>query len=163
MADEGRPHPRLTHTDDQGRARMVDVGGKPVTERKAIAEALVVMSAATLDLIFDGVLPKGDALGTARLAGIMGVKKTPELIPLCHPISVSGVTVDLERAETGVLVRTTVTTSDRTGVEMEALTGSAVASLTLYDMIKGVDRGARIEKIRLLHKSGGRSGEWAAG
>ncbi len=140
---------------------MVDVGDKPVTERRAVAESLVIMSNETLDLIFEGGLPKGDAVGTARLAGIMAAKKTSDLIPLCHPLSLSDVTVDVDRSGSGVLIRTSVRTADRTGVEMEALTAAAVASLTLYDMIKGVERGARIERIRLLHKSGGRTGAWS--
>ncbi|MCY4367941.1 MAG: cyclic pyranopterin monophosphate synthase MoaC [bacterium] len=156
MAEEG-----LSHTDERGRVRMVDVGDKPVTERRAVAESLVIMSNETLDLIFEGGLPKGDAVGTARLAGIMAAKKTSDLIPLCHPLSLSDVTVDVDRSGSGVLIRTSVRTADRTGVEMEALTAAAVASLTLYDMIKGVERGARIERIRLLHKSGGRTGAWS--
>ena len=156
MTEEG-----LSHTDERGRVRMVDVGDKPVTERRAVAESLVIMSNDTLDLIFERGLPKGDAVGTARLAGIMAAKKTSDLIPLCHPLSLSDVTVDVERSGSGVLIRTSVRTADRTGVEMEALTAAAVASLTLYDMIKGVERGARIERIRLLHKSGGRTGAWS--
>lgn len=141
---------------------MVDVGDKPVTERRASAEALVVMSPDTLDLILEGALPKGDAIGTARLAGIMAAKKTSDLIPLCHPLSLTDVTVEVERSGSGAVIRTSVRTADRTGVEMEALTAAAVAALTLYDMIKGVERGARIEGVRLLHKSGGRTGAWSA-
>lgn len=156
------PDGSLTHTDSRGRVRMVDVGDKPVTDRTATAEARVAMSAATLDLIFEGALPKGDAIGTARLAGIMGAKKTPDLIPLCHPISVSEVAIEVERVAAAARIRTTVRTADRTGVEMEAMTAAAVAALTLYDMVKGVERGARIESVRLLHKAGGRSGEWSA-
>ena len=152
----------LTHTDARGRVRMVDVGGKPVTERRATAEALVSMSDATLDLIFEGALPKGDAIGTARLAGIMGAKRTSDLIPLCHPISLSEVAVEIERVSSTARIRTTVRNADRTGVEMEAMTAAAVAALTLYDMIKGVERGARIESVHLRHKAGGRSGEWSA-
>ena len=155
--------PGLTHIDEQGRARMVDVGDKPISERRAAAEALVVVSEATLDLIFEGGLPKGDAISTARLAGIMAAKKTYELIPLCHPLSISDVTVDVDRAGSDARIRTTVRTTDRTGVEMEALTAASVAALTLYDMVKGIERGTRIEGIRLLHKSGGRSGSWSAG
>ena len=157
MGEEG-----LTHLDPQGRARMVDVGGKPVTGRRAAAEALVSVSKQTLDLIFEGGLPKGDAAGTARLAGIMAAKKTAELIPLCHPLSISDADVDVSRCGAGVRITASVGTSDRTGVEMEALTAVSVAALTLYDMIKGVERGARIEQVRLLSKSGGRSGEWSA-
>ena len=141
---------------------MVYVGDKPVTERRAAAEALVVMSGNTLDLIFDRGLPKGDAIATARLAGIMAAKRTSDLIPLCHPLSISDVTVEVGRGGSGALIRTSVRTADRTGVEMEALTAASVAALTLYDMIKGVERGARIERIRLLHKSGGRTGAWSA-
>lgn len=157
MGEEG-----LTHLDPQGRVRMVDVGGKPVTSRRAAAEAVVSASKQTLDLIFEGRLPKGDAAGAARLAGIMAAKKTAELIPLCHPISISEAAVDVSRSEAGVRITASVSTSGRTGVEMEALTAASVAALTLYDMIKGVERGARIEKVRLLSKSGGRSGEWTA-
>lgn len=153
----------LTHIDERGRARMVDVGDKPVSDRRATAEAVVVASEATLDLVFEGSLSKGDAIGTARLAGIMAAKKTSELIPLCHPLSISEVTVDLDRTGSEARIRTTVRTTDRTGVEMEALTAASIAALTLYDMIKGVERGARIEGIRLLRKSGGRSGSWSAG
>lgn len=142
---------------------MVDVGDKAVTERRATAEARVVMSDRTLDLIFEGALPKGDAIGTARLAGIMAAKRTSDLIPLCHPIAVTNVAVDMDRDASGVRIRTTVRTADRTGVEMEALTATAVAALTLYDMVKGVERGARIERVRLLRKSGGASGDWSAG
>lgn len=142
---------------------MVDVGDKPVSDRRATAEAVVVASEATLDLVFEGSLSKGDAIGTARLAGIMAAKKTSELIPLCHPLSISEVTVDLDRTGSEARIRTTVRTTDRTGVEMEALTAASIAALTLYDMIKGVERGARIEGIRLLRKSGGRSGSWSAG
>jgi len=153
---------RLSHIDEHGRARMVDVGDKPVTERRAAAEAVLVASAATLDLIFDGGLPKGDAIGTARLAGIMAAKKTSELIPLCHPLSLTDVTVDVSRSTTGARIRTTVRTADRTGAEMEAMTAAAVASLTLYDMVKGIERGVQVGRLRLLSKSGGRSGAWSA-
>lgn len=157
MGEEG-----LTHLDPRGRVRMVDVGGKPVTSRKAAAEAVVSASKQTLDLIFEGRLPKGDAAAAARLAGIMAAKKTAELIPLCHPLFISEAAVDVSRSEAGVRITASVSTSGRTGVEMEALTAASVAALTLYDMIKGVERGARIEQVRLLSKSGGRSGEWTA-
>lgn len=157
MADQ-----ELTHLDERGRAQMVDVSDKPVTDRQAVAEALVLMSEATLDKLFEGELPKGDALGTARLAGIMGAKRTSELIPLCHPLSLSNVTVDIERIDGGARIETSVRTTDRTGVEMEALTAASVAALTLYDMIKGVERGAQIGGVRLLAKTGGRSGDWSA-
>ena len=142
---------------------MVDVGDKPVSDRRATAEAVVVASEATLDLVFEGGLSKGDAIGTARLAGIMAAKKTAELIPLCHPLSISDVTVTVDRTGSAARIRSTVRTTDRTGVEMEALTAASIAALTLYDMIKGVERSARIDGIRLLHKSGGRSGSWSAG
>ena len=153
----------LTHADRRGRTRMVDVGDKVISERRATAEARVVMSDRTLDLIFDGELPKGDAIGTARIAGIMAAKRTSDLIPLCHPIAITNVAVDMDRSAAGVRIRTTVRTADRTGVEMEALTAASVAALTLYDMVKGVERGARIERVRLLRKSGGASGDWSAG
>ena len=157
MGEEG-----LTHLDPRGRARMVDVGGKPVTSRRAAAEAVVSASKQTLDLIFEGGLPKGDAAGTARLAGIMAAKKTAELIPLCHPLSISDAAVDVSRCGAGVRITASVSASGQTGVEMEALTAVSVAALTLYDMIKGVERGARIVQVRLLSKSGGRSGAWSA-
>ncbi len=156
MAERG-----LTHTDEHGQVTMVDVGDKPVTDRRASAEALVVLTGRTLDLIFEGGLPKGDAIGTARLAGIMAAKKTSDLIPLCHPLSLSDIDIKLNRNDAGVLIRTSVRTADRTGVEMEALTAAAVSALTLYDMVKGVERAARIERIRLISKSGGRSGSWS--
>ena len=149
---------KLTHLDEQGHAYMVDVGDKSVTDRRAVAEAVVLMSDATLGRLFDGDLPKGDALGPARLAGIMGAKKTADLIPLCHPISIEGVTVDIERIDGGARIETSVRSTDRTGVEMEALTAASVAALTLYDMVKGVERGAQIGVVRVLGKSGGRSG-----
>jgi cyclic pyranopterin phosphate synthase len=136
---------------------MVDVGDKTVTDRRAVAEAVVLMSDETLAKLFDGDLPKGDALGTARLAGIMGAKKTSELIPLCHPLSISGVTVEIERIEGGARIESAVRTTDRTGVEMEALTAASIAALTLYDMIKAVERTAQIGAIRLLSKTGGKS------
>lgn len=153
---------RLTHIDESGQARMVDVGDKPVTERRAAAEAVLVASAATLDLIFTGGLPKGDAIGTARLAGIMAAKKASELIPLCHPLALTDVTVDIVRSGSGVRIATTVRTADRTGAEMEAMTAAAIAALTLYDMVKGTERAVRVEGLRLLSKSGGRSGSWSA-
>ena len=150
----------LTHLDDEGRARMIDVGGKPVTDRSATAEAVVVMAAETRAALFSGGLPKGDAIGVARLAAIGGAKKTSELVPLCHPLLVDGIDVDIEEVDTGVRLEVTVRTSGRTGVEMEAMTGAAVGAVALYDMIKGVDRAAEIAAVRLLAKSGGRSGEW---
>lgn len=151
---------RLSHLDESGRVRMVDVGGKDTTDRMATAEVLVAMEPATRDLLFAGDLPKGDALAVARVAGIMAAKRTPELVPLCHPIAITSVSIDLTSSDDGATIRATVSTSGRTGVEMEAMTAAAVAALTVYDMIKGVDRAAHIDSLRLLTKSGGRSGEW---
>ena len=150
----------LTHLDDQGRARMIDVGGKDLTDREAVAEAMVVMAAATKEALFGGGLPKGDAPAVARIAAITGAKRTSELIPLCHPIALTAVEADVESIDRGARVVVTVRTTGRTGVEMEAMTGAALGAVTLYDMIKGVDRGAEIGPVRLLAKSGGRSGEW---
>ena len=158
MADE----PQLTHLDSEGQAHMVDVAHKDVTERRAVAEGLVLMSAETAELLFGGELPKGDALATARIAGIMAAKRTSELVPLCHPLMLTGVTVDIEQIDGGARITATTTTSERTGVEMEAMTAVGVAALTLYDMVKSVERGVQIGSIRLLEKSGGRSGEWSA-
>jgi cyclic pyranopterin monophosphate synthase len=155
---------RLTHLRETGEANMVDVSGKPTSARTAVAQGRVVMQAATLDLIRSGDAKKGDVLGTARLAGIMAAKRTHELIPLCHPLMLSRVSVEIEpdAALPGVRVRATAKVSGQTGVEMEALTAVAVACLTIYDMVKAVDRGMRIEDIHLLEKSGGASGEWTA-
>jgi cyclic pyranopterin phosphate synthase len=154
----------LTHLDAAGEARMVDVSDKPATVREAIAEGRVVMQAATLELILAGDMKKGDVLGTARLAGIMAAKRTHELIPLCHPLMLSQVSVDVapDRSLPGLVVRATVRVTGPTGVEMEELTAASVACLTIYDMAKAVDRGMRIEGLRLLEKSGGRSGDWRA-
>ena len=151
----------LTHLDEQGRASMVDVGAKPETEREAVARGFVAMKPETLQLIRDGQLKKGDVLGTARLAGIMGAKHTPQLIPLCHPIPLDQIVVELEPDDNGPGVRITATakTSAKTGVEMEALTAVSIAALTLYDMCKSVDRGMRIQDVRLVKKRGGKSGE----
>ena len=155
---------RLTHLDAAGRAAMVDVTEKGTTERLAVAEGFVRMQPATLRLILDGDAKKGDVLGAARIAGIMGAKRTHELIPLCHPLALTKVTVDLEpdrdRSEVRVVASTKVT--GQTGVEMEALTAVSVACLTIYDMVKAVDRGIEIGGIRLLEKSGGQSGYWRA-
>lgn len=155
----------LTHLDDQGRATMVDVGGKSETERTATARARVVMRAETLARILDGTAPKGDVLAAARIGGIMAAKRTAELIPLCHPLALSSVAVELaaDAAGPAVEIAATVKTSGKTGVEMEALTAAAVAALTLYDMLKSLDRGMRIEALRLTHKAGGKSGEFRAG
>jgi len=154
--------PRLTHLDATGAANMVDVADKAVTDRVAVAEGRVAMQAATLDLILSGNAKKGDVIGTARLAGIMAAKRTHELIPLCHALLLSKVAVDIEPdpALPGLIVRATVRTSGQTGVEMEALTAVSVACLTVYDMAKAVDRFMRIEAVRLIEKSGGRSGHW---
>ncbi len=153
----------LTHVDAAGAARMVDVTGKSVTQREARARGRVSTTRDVIDLLRRDGLPKGDALAVARIAGIAGAKRTSDLIPLCHPIALHGVTVDLELDETSVTITATTRTADRTGVEMEALTAVAAAGLTLYDMIKAVDRGAVLGEIRLLHKSGGRTGEWSRG
>jgi cyclic pyranopterin monophosphate synthase len=155
---------KLTHIDPGGAARMVDVSEKAVTERVAVAEGRVRMSAETLDLVMSGNAKKGDVLGAARIAGIMAAKKTSELIPLCHPLAITKVEVDVAPDEAGgapaLLVRATVKVTGRTGVEMEALTAVSVACLTVYDMIKAVERGAVIEGIRLIEKSGGKSGHF---
>lgn len=151
----------LTHFDAAGRAAMVDVSAKDETSRTATARGRIVMAPATLALIREGRAGKGDVLGVARIAGIMAAKKTSELIPLCHPLMISKVVVDLEPAgEDAVAIEATVTLSGRTGVEMEALTAVTVAALTVYDMVKAVDRGMRIEDVRLVHKAGGKSGEF---
>jgi len=155
---------KLSHIDKTGAARMVDVSDKATTTRTAIAEGFVVMSARTRDLLEKGDTPKGDVLATARIAGIMAAKRTHELIPLCHPLNLTKVAVHLEPNDEppGVRVVAEVKTAGQTGVEMEALTAVSVACLTLYDMLKAVDRGMRFEGIRLLEKSGGRSGDWRA-
>lgn len=154
--------PRLTHLDETGAAHMVDVSGKEVTTRTAIAEGTVTMHAATLELIRTGTAAKGDVIATARIAGIMAAKKTHELIPLCHPIMLSKVTIDIEFDSDlpGLRIRATTKVAERTGVEMEALTAVSVACLTIYDMAKAVDRGMTIGAIRLIEKTGGRSGDW---
>jgi cyclic pyranopterin phosphate synthase len=153
---------RLTHLDEHGDARMVDVGGKPVTERRAVARAVVRMSPQTARTVADGDAPKGDVLGTARIAGVMAAKKTGELIPLCHPIGLDHVDVDaaIDPAAGTVTLTATAGVTARTGVEMEAMTAAAVAALTVYDMVKGVERGVAIEQVVLLEKTGGRSGTW---
>ncbi|WP_278741289.1 cyclic pyranopterin monophosphate synthase MoaC [Acetobacter fabarum] len=152
----------LTHLDSSGHARMVDVSDKDETFRKAIAVAEVHMQRHTLDLIVSGSMPKGDVLATARIAGIMAAKKTADVIPLCHPLRLTSVTLDLVATDDKIEITAAVTTKDATGVEMEALTAVSVAALTLYDMCKAVDRSMRIDNIRLQHKSGGRSGEYNA-
>ena len=140
--------------------KMVDVGGKEKTERVAVATALLRMLPATLERILQGKVEKGDVLAAARLAGVMAAKRTPDLVPLCHPIALSGVEVHLTPVEGGLEIRATVRTVDRTGVEMEALTSACAAALTVYDMCKSVDRGMVMERVQLDHKSGGRSGTW---
>jgi cyclic pyranopterin phosphate synthase len=154
----------LTHLSSRGEARMVDVSAKPATERIALAEGRVVMQPKTLDLVRKGNAKKGDVLGTARIAGIMAAKRTHELIPLCHPLALTQVEVDLTPDDTlpGIIVQARVKVAGQTGVEMEALTAVSVACLTIYDMVKAVERGMRIEGIRLIAKSGGRSGRYQA-
>jgi cyclic pyranopterin phosphate synthase len=152
---------RLTHVDESGAARMVDVSGKDVTARTATASGRVLVSPAVVALLRGEGVPKGDALGVARVAGIMGAKQTPSLIPLCHPLSVSGVTVDLAVGDESVDIVATVRTTDRTGVEMEALTAVSVAALTVVDMVKAVDKAAVITDVRVETKTGGKSGDWA--
>jgi cyclic pyranopterin phosphate synthase len=153
---------RLTHLDESGRARMVDIGGKPVSERRAVAQAVVRMSPETARAVRDGDAPKGDVLGTARIAGIQGGKRTAELIPLCHPLPLSFVGVEAEvDADAGTVTLTAeARTVGQTGVEMEALTAASVAALTVYDMTKGLERGIVIESVLLLVKEGGTSGVW---
>jgi len=152
---------RLTHVDETGAARMVDVSDKDVTARTATASGRVLVSAQVVALLRGEGVPKGDALAVARLAGIMGAKQTPSLIPLCHPLAISGVTVDLTVTHESVDITATVKTTDRTGVEMEALTAVSVAALTVVDMVKAVDKAAVITDVRVESKSGGRSGDWS--
>jgi cyclic pyranopterin phosphate synthase len=155
----------LSHLDEQGRARMVDVGSKAVTDRRAVARAVVQMSPRTAAAVAAGDAPKGDVLGTARLAGIGAAKRTSDLIPLCHPIPLTfvGVEADVDAAAGTVTLTAEARASGRTGVEMEALTAASVAALTIYDMVKGMERGVSITDVALLQKSGGRSGEWRRG
>ena len=164
-ARERTPRPRrsaareLTHVDPSGDARMVDVGAKADTERRAVARGKLVLSAATVTLVRDGRTPKGDVLAAARIAGIMAAKRTSELIPLCHPIALTHVTVELRTEDDGIAIEAMAATTGKTGVEMEALTAVAVAGLTLYDMLKSVERAARLTEVRLVEKHGGRSGD----
>jgi cyclic pyranopterin phosphate synthase len=151
----------LSHLNERGEVHMVDVGDKDVTDRVAVAEAFVRLSTDTRDRLFAGETPKGDALATVRLAGIMAAKRTSELIPLCHPLSLSSVSVEVDEHESGARIHARVRTTDRTGVEMEALTAVSVAALTLYDMVKGLERGVEITDVRLVSKSGGRTGTWS--
>ncbi len=152
--------PRMTHVDAAGAARMVDVTAKDVTVRTATAAGRVLVSSTVVELLRGEGVPKGDALAVARLAGIMGAKRTPDLIPLCHPIALHGVTVELTVADDGVDITATARTADRTGVEMEALTAVACAGLTVIDMVKAVDRAAVITDVRVLTKTGGKTGTW---
>ena len=150
----------LTHVDESGAARMVDVSGKDVTARAATATGRVLVSGEVVALLRGAGVPKGDTLAVARLAGIMGAKQTPSLIPLCHPLAIAGVTVDLVVTDASVDITATVRTTDRTGVEMEALTAVSVAALTVVDMVKAVDKGAVITDVRVETKTGGKSGDW---
>ena len=152
---------RLTHVDETGAARMVDVSDKAVTARTASASGRVLVSSAVVQLLRGAGVPKGDTLAVARLAGIMGAKATPSLIPLCHPLAISSVTVDLAVGDDAVEIVATVSTTDRTGVEMEALTAVCVSALTVIDMVKAVDKAAVITDVRVESKSGGRSGDWS--
>jgi cyclic pyranopterin phosphate synthase len=151
---------RLSHLDESGAAHMVDVAGKDVTKRTAVAAGTVVTRADVIELIASGGLPKGDALATARVAGILAAKRTSDLIPLCHQLALTGVDIDFEIGDYGVGITATVRSTDRTGVEMEALTAVSVAALTVYDMIKAVDPAARIDDVRVLRKEGGKTGSW---
>jgi cyclic pyranopterin phosphate synthase len=150
----------LSHLDDSGHARMVDVSAKDVTAREARASGRVLLSAAALDALRSGQVPKGDALAVARIAGIQGAKRTPDLVPLCHPIAIHSVTVDLEVGSEAVLIEAAVRTADRTGVEMEALTSVTVAALALIDMVKAIDPAAVISDVRVEEKTGGKTGTW---
>lgn len=153
--------PSLTHVDETGAARMVDVGDKDVTRRTATAQGRVEVSPEVVALLRGEGVPKGDALGVARVAGIMAAKRTPDLVPLCHPLAISGVDVSLTVADDAVEISASVRTTDRTGVEMEALTAVTVAALTVVDMVKAVDKHARITDVEVVAKSGGRSGDWS--
>lgn len=153
----------FTHLDDAGDARMVDVAAKDITDRRATARAFVRVGPEVIEMLRGSGVPKGDALAVARIAAIAGTKRTPDLIPLCHPIAVHGVDVDVVVEDEGVRLTVTVRTADRTGVEMEALTGASVGALAMIDMVKGVDRSAMIDEVVLLDKSGGRSGHYVRG
>jgi cyclic pyranopterin phosphate synthase len=153
---------KLTHVDGKGAARMVDVGAKAVTERRAVARGLLRLSRSTIELVRDGATPKGDVLAAARIAGIMAAKRTSDLIPLTHPLPLTHASVDLVLGVDGIAIEATVATSAQTGVEMEALTAVSVAGLTLYDMLKSVERGATLTDVRLVEKTGGKSGSYRA-
>ncbi len=154
---------RLSHVDEHGAARMVDVGGKAVTHRRAVAGAVIHMRPETLAMIYEGCAPKGDVLAVARVAGITAAKKTSDLIPLCHSLALTHVSVDFELLGDGVRIQAAVETDGATGVEMEALTAASIAALTLYDMCKAVDRGMIVDGLGLLLKEGGKSGRWVSG
>jgi len=160
--EEGEKRNRLTHLDERGSARMVDVSGKDRTPRTATASGRVLTSAAVVELLRSSQVPKGDALGVARIAGIMAAKRTPELVPLCHPLAISGVEVDLRVIDEGVQIESTVRTTDRTGVEMEALCAVSVAALAVVDRVKAVDKHTVITDIQVRSKTGGKSGDWQA-
>lgn len=153
---------KLTHLDSDGAAHMVDVGGKATTARRAVASGRIGMSAAALAAIREGNAPKGDVLGTARIAGIMAAKRTGELIPLCHPLGLEAVSVDFEYEDSGIKATATASLTGKTGVEMEAMTAVSVALLTIYDMAKAIDKGMVISEVRLIAKTGGKSGDWKA-
>jgi cyclic pyranopterin phosphate synthase len=153
---------KLTHLDQDGAAHMVDVGAKPATARRAVASGLITMSPEALEAIRQGNAPKGDVLGTARLAGIMAAKRTGDLIPLCHPLGLEAVNVDFDYEAEGIRATATASLTGKTGVEMEAMTAVSVALLTIYDMAKAIDKGMVIEGVRLIAKSGGKSGDWSA-
>jgi cyclic pyranopterin monophosphate synthase len=153
----------MNHLKDDGSVHMVDVGSKNTSQRLATAVADVALGDATSERLFGGDLPKGDALATIRIAAIQATKRTPDLIPLCHPLQISGVDVEVERTDIGASITVTVKVEGKTGVEMEAMTGAAVGALALYDMVKGIDRSAEITSVRLLTKSGGASGAWIRG
>jgi cyclic pyranopterin phosphate synthase len=160
MTDPDGPGASLTHIREDGSAHMVDVSAKSATTRRAVAQAVVVTTEAVAAMVLSGDLPKGEAIGTARIAGIMAAKQTPALIPLCHPLPLTSITVDITAAANRLQVLATVATTAQTGVEMEALTAASVAALTLYDMIKAVDKLAVITEIMVLEKQGGKSGDW---
>jgi cyclic pyranopterin phosphate synthase len=153
---------KLTHLDDSGAAHMVDVGAKPATARRAVASGRITMSAEALEAIRAGNAPKGDVLGTARIAGIMAAKRTGELIPLCHPLGLEAVTIDFAYEEGAIRATATASLTGKTGVEMEAMTAASIALLTVYDMAKAIDKGMVIEGVRLIAKTGGKSGDWSA-
>jgi cyclic pyranopterin phosphate synthase len=150
----------MNHLDEDGDVRMVDVGSKEATKRVAVAEATVEMATETRSRLFGGELPKGDALATVRIAAIQAAKRTPDLIPLCHPLAITSVDVDVDETSVGARIEVTVAVEGKTGVEMEAMTAASVGALTMYDMIKGIDRGARVTSVQLVSKSGGSSGAW---